>query len=79
MAPGIAILAAGGITAVAAIVRGAKPSPNVIAGAVIAGGILTAIAAQSPDVAGKYATLVLITAILTSGADIATGISRLVS
>ena len=76
MGPGIAILAAGGLTAVARVVNGRKPEPAIFAGAVIGGAALLAIAQVSPELASRFGTLVVITALLTAGADVATGASR---
>ena len=78
MGPGIALLAAGALTATAAVVKGKAPSPSIFAGAAIAGGALLGLAQVSPDVASRFATLVVLTAILTSGAELALGASRLI-
>lgn len=76
MGPGLALLTAGGISATAAIVRGGWPSPRIFIGSAIAGAALLGVAEVSPEVAGKFATLVLITAFLTSGVELSTAVTR---
>jgi hypothetical protein len=77
MGPGIALLTAGGITAVGQIARGRPPSPRILIGSAIAGGLLIGLGRSSPELASRFGTLVLLTAALTSGADVALAISRL--
>ena len=77
MGPGFALLTVGAITGTAALVRGELPSSRVFAGAAIAGGVLVAVGQASPDVASRFATVVLITALLTSGVELATAAGRL--
>lgn len=79
MGPGIALLAAGGLTTIAGITRGRPPSPRVMIGAAIAGGVLVAVGGRSPELAAKFGTLVLVTALLTSGADLALAAGRLLA
>lgn len=78
MGPGFAMLAVGGLTATARVVKGHKPEPAIFAGAVIAGAVLLAVAQASPELASRFAMLVVITSLLTSGADIAAGALRLI-
>lgn len=79
MGPGIALLAAGSITAAGAVARGGWPSPRIFVGSAIAGAALLGVAQVSPEVASRFATLVVITALLTSGYDLAVGLNRLVN
>lgn len=78
MGPGLALLTAGALTATAAISRGGWPEPRIFIGSAIAGAALLGIAEVSPEVASKFATLVLITALLTSGVEVSTAVTRLI-
>ena len=77
MGPGIALLAAGAVTMAGQIAKGKTPRPRIIIGAAIAGGALVGLGQASPEVASRFATLILVTALLTSGADLATGVRNL--
>lgn len=78
MGPGFAALGAGGITIAGYLARGRTPPPAVFIGAGIAGVALLTLASASPELASRFGTLVLLTALLTSGADVARGVSRAV-
>jgi hypothetical protein len=71
MGPGIKVLAAGALTATAQIVNGRMPSPRLIAGVGITGLVLVSIAGKSPEIAGAFGTLILLTALMVSGYDVA--------
>jgi hypothetical protein len=75
MGPGLTILAAGGITAIGQISRKQWPTPRIIIGTGVAGAALLIVAQSSPELAQKFATLVLITALLTSGYDVSKGVT----
>lgn len=78
MGPGFAALGAGAITATAYLARGKTPPPAVFIGAGVAGVALLLVAQASPAVAGRFGTLILLTALLTSGVDVARGVNRAV-
>ena len=77
MAPALSGLAAAGITMVGQLAHGRTPSPVILVGGAIAGGALAALAGPSPELAAKFGTLVLLTALLTSGADVALAVFNL--
>lgn len=79
MGPALTIAAAGGLTIVGTIARGKAPLPRVFVGIVIAGGGVLAIAQYSPEIAAKLSAVVFLTALLTSGYDVATGAQRALS
>lgn len=76
MGPGFAAIGAGAITATGYFARGKKPPAGVFIGAGIAGVALLVIAQGSPQVASRFGTLIVLTALLTSGVDVARGINR---
>jgi hypothetical protein len=76
MGPALVVASAAGLTAVGAIARGEAPKPRVFLGAAIAGAGFLLLAQYSPDVSAKLAGVVLMTALLTSGYDVATGVTR---
>lgn len=76
MGPGFTILAAGGLTVLGSIARGQAPSPRIFLGTAIAGAGILALANFQPDAAAKFAAVVFLTALLTSGYDVATGVNR---
>lgn len=76
MSTGVLIAGAAGMTALAYIARGDMPPPRVFLGGAIAGGAFLAIAQASPDLAARLAAVVFITALLTSGYDVAQGVGR---
>lgn len=76
MTPAIMVGTAAGLTVLAYIARGDAPPPRVFLGAAIAGGGFLALAQASPDLASKLAAVVFITALLTSGYDVAQGVGR---
>ena len=76
MSPAWMIAGAGALTLTAQLARGQAPSPRVVIGAAVAGGALLLIAQGAPEAAGKFAGLVLTTALLTSGYDVAQGVAR---
>lgn len=78
MGPGIALLIAGGLTMAAQASRGSAPAPRILIGSAIVGGVLVGVGQKSPELAGKFATLILVTALLTSGSDLAKAASRLI-
>lgn len=77
MGPAFAILGAAGVTALGQAAKGKVPSPTIIVGGAVAGAAMAALAGPSPELAGKFATLVLLTALLTSGADVALAVFHL--
>lgn len=71
MGPALSIAGAGAITAIAQIARGEWPSARLIAGVGIAGAALLMVASKSPELASAFGTLVLVTALMVSGVDLA--------
>lgn len=78
MGPGFAALGAGGITIAGYLARGKTPPTSVFIGAGIAGVALLALSSASPELAARFGTLILVTALFTSGVDVARGVSRAV-
>lgn len=76
MGPGFAALGAGGLTIAGYLARGQSPPPAVFIGAGLAGVVLLTVASASPEIAARFGTLLLLTAFLTSGMDVAKGINR---
>lgn len=73
---GFAVLGAGALTIGAYLARGESPPPAVFIGSAVAGVALVAVASHSPALASKFGTLILITAILTNGIDLARGVNN---
>lgn len=79
MGPGLTIAAAGLVTVVGAIVRKQSPSPRIFVGTAVAGGAILAIASWNAEVASKLALVVFLTALLTSGYDVARGVNQAIN
>lgn len=76
MGPGLVIVTASGIVILGRLSKGESPHPRIFLGAVIAGAGMLTLAQFSPEVAAKLAGVVLMTAIMTSGYDVAQGVTR---
>ncbi len=70
-----AAVTAGGLAAASQIVKGNVPRLSIALGALGVGVALTAIAGFAPGVAAAFAVLVILTALLTSGAATITRIA----
>ncbi len=71
-----AAFTAGGLNAAATIVRGDTPRLRIAFGSLALGVMLTATASFAPSVAAAMSVLVIITALLTAGADTLSTVSR---
>lgn len=76
MGPAMLIGLAGGLTVIGQMSKGQPPHPRVFLGVFIAGAGVLALAQWSPEVAQKFAGVVLTTSILTSGYDASKGAAR---
>jgi len=76
MGPALLIGIAGGLTVIGQISKGETPHPRVFLGVFIAGAGVLAIAQWSPELAQKFAGVVLTTSLLTSGYDASKGAAR---
>jgi|CXWL01.1.fsa_nt_gi hypothetical protein len=76
MAPALLVTAAGTLTVVGQLAAGRAPSPRIFLGVAIAGAGMLGLAQAAPDAATQLATVVLITALLTSGYDVSRGIGN---
>lgn len=70
------IAAAAGLTVTAALVRRQAPAPRIFVGAAVAGTALALVAHAAPTAASRFAGVVLLTALLTSGYDVAKGVNN---
>ena len=75
MTPSITLAAAAAITAVGYLARGRTPAPRIFIGAAVAGTALALIGQAAPEAAARFAGVVLLTALLTSGYDVAQGVN----
>lgn len=75
MSPALLIAAAGGLTVIGNIASRKAPSPRIFVGVAVAGAGMLTLAQLAPDAAQQLATVVLITALLTSGYDVARGVT----
>lgn len=75
MSPALLIAAAGGLTIVGNIAAKKAPSPRIFVGIAVAGAGMLGLAQLAPEAAQQLATVVLLTALLTSGYDVASGVS----
>lgn len=66
----LATIAAATLAIVAELQRGNVPDPRIVVGAVIAAVLLTIGAEMAPAIAGGLAMVMLITALLVTGADV---------
>lgn len=76
MGPAWSIAGAGAITAIAQIARGEWPGVRIVAGVAIGGAALLVIGGKSPELASAFGTLVLVTALMVSGVDIARAVNN---
>lgn len=76
MGPGFTVLLAGGVTSLAYMAKGDWPPPRIFIGSAIAGTGLMAVARKYPGPAQQFASLILLTALVTSGVDVAQGLNR---
>lgn len=76
MTPAWLIASAAGLTIIGNIAAKRAPSPRVFVGAAVAGAGFLALAQVQPELATKLAAVALITALLTSGYDVAQGVTR---
>lgn len=74
MNPALILAAAAGVTALGALARGTTPAPRIFVGAAVGGVVLAGFASLDPQLASRFAGVVLITALLTSGYDVAKGV-----
>lgn len=74
MGPALQVGIAGGLTIIGAIARGDAPSPRIFVGVAVAGAGVLGLAQLAPDAARSLATVILLTALLTSGYDVARGV-----
>lgn len=79
MSPAFKIATAGALTILGTIARHKAPAPRVFIGVVAAGAILLLVADSAPEAANAFGTVVLLTALLTSGYDVAQGINHSLS
>jgi hydrogenase/urease accessory protein HupE len=73
------IAGAAGLTAAAALARGHAPAPRIFVGAVVAGTVLAIASQAAPQAAQRFAGVVFLTALLTSGYDVAKGVNAALS
>ena len=76
VSPALLVAAAGGLTVVGTIARGKAPAPRVFLGVALAGAGMVTLAQYAPEAAAQLATVVLLTALLSSGYDVARGITQ---
>jgi hypothetical protein len=76
MGPGLTIAGAGLLTVLGSIARKQAPHPRIFLGTAVAGAGVLILAQHSPDAAAKFAAVVFLTALLTSGYDVAQGVTR---
>lgn len=72
----ILVAAAGGLTVLGELARGELPRPAVFIGTAGVGLALLIAAQAAPTLAHGFAVVILLTALLTSGYDVAAGIVR---
>ena len=75
----LATIAAATLAVVAELQRGNTPDPRIVVGAVLAAVLLTIGAELAPAIAGGLAMVMLITALLVTGADVWAWAARLFS
>lgn len=76
MTPALLVAAAGAITIIGQIVAGKPPAPRIFIAVPIAGAGMLALAQWSPELAYRLAAVVFLTALLTSGYDVAKGVNN---
>ena len=75
MTPSVTLAAAAALTAVGALARGQAPAPRIFVGAAVGGLALAGLAQLAPEAAVRFAGVVLLTALVTSGYDVSKGIT----
>lgn len=73
------VATAGGLTVLGELARGQRPRPAVFVGTAGVGFVLLIVSSSAPQVAHGFALVILLTALLTSGFDVAAGITRALS